>query len=268
MHCPAAPSRTVPTVGSCRRRTLPEARWKAFYKNRWERRRKLLPNLKLRYPDDDEQGCIAQLAGVRNTPAFAQGIRSIILDAYLCDQAFQTLSVSEVKKTINGVAEQANLLKKMLSQLDLGSGSRGSLMEAGRRIEVELYASQGGMMQLPEYIVLLDALKTSAQRAVSKPMSFPRGAGGNPAFDTFIEQLLMTARMHGGSWTNYRSKDERWTGTLLKALEILKKYLPARFFPPGDLGCSVQHIREKLDKDIARSRGLSKRDPKRPDLMI
>jgi hypothetical protein len=41
-----------------------EARWKAFYKNRWERRRKLLPNLKLKYPDDDEQECIAQLAGV------------------------------------------------------------------------------------------------------------------------------------------------------------------------------------------------------------
>ena len=34
------------------RREDSEARWNAFYKNRWERRRKLLPKLKLKYPDD------------------------------------------------------------------------------------------------------------------------------------------------------------------------------------------------------------------------
>jgi hypothetical protein len=97
-----------------------EARWNAFYKNRWERRRKLLPNLKLKYPDDDEQGCLAQLAGVRNTTRFAQGIRSIILDAYLSNQASQTLSVPEVRKIINQVAEQAELLKDVLTQARCG----------------------------------------------------------------------------------------------------------------------------------------------------
>jgi hypothetical protein len=233
-----------------------EARRKAFYKNWWERRRKLLPNLKLKYPDDDEQERIAQLAGVRNTAAFAQGIRSIILDAHLGNQEFQTLSVSEVRKRIKHVAVQAKLLKNILIQLDVGSGSEGSCMEAGYLIEAELYASEGGMMQLPEYMALLDALNTAARRAVGKPIHSPRGAGGNPAFDMFIEQLLLTARMRGGSWTNYRSQDQSWTGTLLKGLQILKRYVPqSGFFPAGELGRSVEHIRNKLDQHIARSQG-------------
>src|SRR5262249_560342 len=227
VRCPAAASRTVPTVGtmpkkdtahpspepiSCEpaqgvveevatptenfvpspaesTREDSEARWNAFYKKWWERRRKLLPNLKLKYPDDDEQACIAQLAGVENTPAFAQGIRSIILDAHLSDQQFQTLSVPEVRKIISHVAKQAERLKKMLTQLDVGSGSEGSFMEAGYLLERELCASASEMTQLPEFMVPLDALNTAAQRAVDKPISFPRGAGGNPAFDMFIEQL-------------------------------------------------------------------------------
>ena len=128
-------------------------------------------------------------------------------------------------------------------------------MEAGHLIEAELYASGSEMVLLPEYVILLEALNTAAQRAAGKTISFPRGAGGNPAFDMFIEDLLMIARMHGGSWTNYRSKDQSWAGTLLKALEILKKYLPhSGFFPPGELGRSVEHIRNKLNQHIARSR--------------
>ena len=237
-------------------REEPEAR-NAFYKKWWERRRKLLPNLKLKYPDDDEQARIAQLVGVENTPAFAQGIRSIILDAHLSDQQFQTLSIPEVRNLIRDVAKQAEKLKNILTQLDVGSRSEGSFMEAGYLLEKELFASGGEMTQLPEYMVLLDALNTAAQRAVDKPISFPRGAGGNPAFDMFIEQLLITTRMHGGRRTNYRSRDQSWTGTLLQGLEILKKYLPqSGFFPPGELGRSVEHIKNKLDEHIARSPGL------------
>ena len=101
-----------------------------------------MPNLRLKYPDDNELRCIAQLAGVRDTLAFGQSIPSIILDAHLSDQAFRTLSIPEVSKAINDVTEQAELLKKILIKLDVGSGSEGSLMEAGRLIEVELYALQ------------------------------------------------------------------------------------------------------------------------------
>jgi hypothetical protein len=234
-----------------------EARLRAFSKNWWERRRKRLPNLKLKYPDNDEQECIAQLARVNNTPEFAQSIRSIILDAHLSHQSFQTLSVPEVREKINDVAAKAEQLKKTLTQLDVGSGSEGSSMEAGRLIERELYVSGGEMMQFPEYMVLLDALNTAAQRAVGKPIFSPRGAGGNPAFDMFIEDLLINVRMRGGHWTNYKIPDQSWTGTLLKALEILKRYVPqSGFFPPGELGRSVEHIRNKLNQHIARYPGL------------
>src|SRR5262249_8507848 len=66
-------------------------------------------------------------------------------------------------------------------------------------------------------------------------MHMPKGAGGNPAFDEFIEDLLMAARMLGGHWTNYRLRDQTWTGTLLETLRILEKYLPNNFFRPESL---------------------------------
>ena len=109
------------------------------------------------------------------------------------------------------------------------------------------------MVLLPRYIDLLDALSRAAQRAACKPMHVPKGAGGNWAFDNFINDLVMTARMLGGSWTNYRSRDDTWKGTLLEALRILEKYLPRDFFPPGMLGRSVEHIRKKLADHIRRA---------------
>jgi hypothetical protein len=125
-------------------------------------------------------------------------------------------------------------------------------------IEQELAFQQfevGEMVLLPQYIDLFHALSSAAQRAAQRPMHVPKGAGGNPAFDSFIEDLLMAARMcGGGSWTNYRSADGTWTGTLLEALGILKQYLPQqRFFPTGKLGRSVEHIRKKLDDHIQKA---------------
>jgi hypothetical protein len=102
-----------------------EVLWNAFYKNRFNRRRELLPNLRLKYPDDNELRCIAQLAEVRDTLAFGQSIPSIILDAHLSDQAFRTLSIPEVSKAINDVTEQAELLKKILTQTRCGERERG-----------------------------------------------------------------------------------------------------------------------------------------------
>jgi hypothetical protein len=73
-----------------------------------------------------------------------------------------------------------------LTQLDVGYGSEGSHFEAGRLIEAELYVSGSDMRPLPECMVLLEALKTAAERAAGKPFSFPRGAGGNPAFEDHL----------------------------------------------------------------------------------
>ena len=111
------------------------------------------------------------------------------------------------------------------------------------------------MILLPQYIDLLHGLSSAAQRAAQKPMHVPKGAGGNWAFDNFIEDLVMTARTGGGSWTNYKARDGIWTGTLLEALTILKEYVPRRgFFPNGVVGRSVEHIRKKLADHIQRGR--------------
>jgi hypothetical protein len=226
-------------------------------KNRWNRKCKLLPNLRLTYPSDDESRQIAELAGIDYSSWFCHHIHSIILDAHLNHASFLTLSIPEVRTTIEGVATQTNRLGEILSKLDVGRGSRGSKEYAGWLIERELVLQQlevGGMVLLPQYIELLHGLSSAAQRAAQKPMHPPKGAGGNPAFDSFIEDLLMAGRMLGGSWSNSRSRDQIWKGTLLEALEILKEYLPRKgFLPPGELGRSVEHIRTKLNDHIRRA---------------
>jgi hypothetical protein len=241
----------------------PPALWNSLGKNRWNRKRKLLPSLGLTYPSNDELGRIAELAKIDDTSSFGKSICSIILDAHLNDASFRTLSKPQVKKALNGVARQADRLGKILSKLDVGRGSKGSLDYAGRLIEIELSALQqcqeDGMILLPAYIDLLNALSGATQRAARRPVYVQKGAGGNPAFDRFIEQLLMTARMYRGSWTNYRSRDETWTGTLLDALGILEKYLPRKFFPFGELGRSVEHIRKRLKDQIDRALLLEQR---------
>jgi len=226
----------------------------ALAKNRWNRRRKLLPNLRLKYPTDDEIRHIMKLAKVDH--GLHGTINGIILDAHLADASFRTLSVPQVKGALNNVANQANQLGELLSTLDIGRGSKGSLDHAGKLIEIELFVLQqtkARRILLPKYIDLLEGLSSAAQRAAQKPMHPPKGAGGNPAFDYFIEDLLMVARARGGSWTNYRLTDQTWRGTLLEALGILKKYLPQQFFPSGELGRSVEHIRKKLKDHIKKA---------------
>jgi hypothetical protein len=228
----------------------------ALAENRWNRKRKLLPNLKLTYPSDDESRQIAELAGINYSSWFAHHIHGIILDAHLSHQSFSKLSIPQVKKALKSVAIQADRLGSKLRKLDVGREARGSEDYAGRLIETELAFQQfeiGEMVLLPQYIDLLDELSRAAQRAACKPMHVPKGAGGNWAVDNFINDLVMTARMLGGSWTNYKSRDDTWKGTLLEALGILEKYLPRNFFPTGELGRSVEHIRTKLADHIRRA---------------
>jgi hypothetical protein len=228
----------------------------ALQENRWNRKCKLLPTLKLTYPSDDESRQIAELAGINYPSWFGQHIHSIILDAHLTHASFLTLSIPQVRKVLKGVASQVNQLERIISKLDVGREMRGSEAYAGWLIEKELAFQQfevGGMILLPQYIDLLHGLSSAAQRAAQKPMHVPKGAGGNWAFDNFIDDLVMAALMGGGSWTNYRARDDTWKGTLLEALGILEKYLPRNFFPTGELGRSVEHIRKKLADHIRRA---------------
>src|SRR5262249_50083183 len=118
----------------------PFAFWDALAGPIWERKRKLLPRLKLTYPSDDESRHIAQLAKVDDVSSFGQRIKSIILDAHLNHASFLTLSIPQVKKALKRVSSQADQLGRMLSKLDVGSGSKGSDERAGWLVQLELSA--------------------------------------------------------------------------------------------------------------------------------
>jgi hypothetical protein len=185
----------------------------ALRENRWNRKRNLLPNLSLTYPTEDESRHIAELATV-NDASFSQHIESIILDAHLNDASLRTLSIPQVRTALKHVANRAAQLGRLLGKLDVGRESRGSENHAGWLIEQELalrQTSTGEMVLIPKYIDLPDALSSAARRSAqlldeqssaarrSRKKPIPRGAGGNPAFDLFIQSLVMAVRMRGGT---------------------------------------------------------------------
>jgi hypothetical protein len=226
--------------------------WWPLKENRIERKRKLLPNLKLKYPTDDEISRLAKLMNVNDASRLSGSIRSVILSAHLFHEAFQTLSIPKVREACEKVAGEAAQLKQTLSELDVGRGAKGSQDEAGSLIEEELFASKRQLdLLLPKYIELLDGLGVAAQQAAKRQIYSPRGAGGNPAFDMLIQQLQMASRMHGGKFLKvYRSRDDKWVGSLMDALEILKGCLPQWLVT----GRSVDHINKKFMDSIKTRR--------------
>jgi hypothetical protein len=222
--------------------------------SRFERKRKLLPNLRLKYPNDHEMLKLANLAKV-NHHSFGGTIRNLILSAHENNSSFRNLSAPKVRSTLKTIARQAQQLEEILNGIDVQS--EGSKQRAGRMLEWELgKLRKGADFLLPQYISSLNHLSDAARRAAMAVTSKrgPKGAGANFAFDLFIQGLLITARQHYGGWTLYRSKDRTWRGSLLTALIILKNYLPRNFFPPGDLGTSIDHIKTKFYRYIAKNR--------------
>jgi hypothetical protein len=220
-------------------------------KRRFDRRRKLLKNLKLKYPGDDERRKLAELAKVRpdHLSIFGQHICSLILDAHLGHSAFEGLSKSKTKTSLDSVAHQAQQLSNLLKTIDVGSG--GSAAYTGFLLEMELGKVQS--ILLPEYVALLGNLNDAAKRGGSSIKS-RRGERNSP-FSLLVEGLVMAARQHGGEWTLYKAARQEWNGTLLEALNTLKEYLPQKFFPPGQLGRAAYYAKSKLNHHITKNRG-------------
>jgi hypothetical protein len=221
--------------------------WELAADNRWERKRKLLPQLRLKYPNDLEMERLANLAEVNDPLAFAQHI-SIVLDAHLNDAALRKLSIPKVREALNKVTKRAKALAEALHCMDVHA--KGSANRAGVLLEYQMGDSplEDRLVLIPDCVQLLNWLNDSAFKAAkhAKSPRGPKGAGGNRAFNLFVQSLIMAAWQHGGDWTNSRSAEGIWEGSLLKALEILKPYLPGRFFPDGELGRSIEHIRKKF----------------------
>jgi hypothetical protein len=224
--------------------------------NRWNRKRKLLPKLGHTYPSDLELRKVAELAEVDNPSIFGGHIHSIVLDAHLNDASWRNLSIPKVKKVLNKVMTKAQQLRNALQEIDVGA--MASAEYAGRLLEYEMGISsiKERLVLIPECIQLLNLLNDAAHRAAQQAKSKrgPKGAGGNHAFNLFIQNLIMAAWQRRGHWTNYKSADGTWTGTLLKALKILKPYVPIGFYPAGELGRSIEHVRKKYKDSITKAR--------------
>ncbi len=218
----------------------------------WERKRKLLPSLRLRYPNDGELRKLAELANVDADNRFGEHIRSLILDAHLSDSSLRGLSKPKIKTFLTNAASQAKQLSNNLRAIDVGS--RGSAEHAGFLLEMELCKTQFNKhsISLPDYVTILGSLSEAAKRAASSVKS-NRGQR-HMAFNQFIEGLWIAAWQRRGKWTLYRSAEETWKGTMLEALTILRQYLPPQFFSSGaELGRSVEHVRKKLKDHIAEN---------------
>jgi hypothetical protein len=219
-----------------------DAELRAVFDRRWARRRKLLPNLKLRYPNNEELKKLAELAGIDD---FDTGIQSVILDAHLNFPRYKELSAAAVRTKLLGIARQAQNLSQDLRSFDVGVGvgSGGSEERAGLLLEAKL------KIELPELIDLLQTLGEAARRAV--PPVGSRLAKKNYALDQLVHGLYFAAEIRGGSLKfsrAYKATDQKaYRGTLLEALEILIKYLPKEMFPGGRIdGRSVEYSYAKV----------------------
>jgi hypothetical protein len=253
--------------------------------NRWTRNRKRVGKLyrELPYPSDSQMQDLARLAHVDSSDSFNKHIRSIILDAHLLDRSYRGLSAPGVKNKLKSVRDKADALKEALKNIDIGSGS--SADRAGLILELALsnFKFREGMASVPEYVVLLTELSKAASQAMrrAKAKRGPKGgAGGNFAFNLFIQHLEMAAWQRrlaagqrerappdgqpnfilegrtgdawqqSGYWTIFLAPDKKtWSGSLSEALDILKLYLPEKFFPPV-VGRAAQHARTKFRSQI------------------
>jgi hypothetical protein len=184
---------------------------------RWERKRPRLHELSLTYPNTQELAELASLAKVTDQSIFSDGVRQIILDAHLENEGLR-VSAPEVRKILRSIENGARELRSELQSVDVWG--KPSADYAGLFLETALDQVTEEAAELPQYMKLLEALSVAAERArlAVKSQRGPKGARGSPAFNSFIEHLLMEALQHQGEGTNYRSADGTWQGSLLKAL--------------------------------------------------
>lgn len=222
-----------------------------FTSRRYERLLKHISTLKLKFPNEMQMRQLAKLAQVKasSIETFSRNIRNIIVDAHLNDAEMKGQSTPEVKKTLSSVAKQAAQLSATLRKMDLkiAGGTGGSNQTAGTQLEWELATMQEQLF--PNYSELLDSLHTAATRAamLSTSKRGPKGAGGNRAFDLFVQHLWIAAFVRGGRLSTHRVADGTWKGTMLDALQLLEPYLPTAFSRASQ-GRSIDHILSKLKR--------------------
>ena len=124
-------------------------------------------------------------------------------------------------------------------------GSGKSAERAGLLLELEFRK-----LELPELMDLFQTLGEAAQRAAAKPQ---RRASAKVALKILVQSLYVAAEQRGGRLTVFeatnKATNKAYSGSLLQALEILKKYLPEKMFPRGHInGRSILYFYDRIPK--------------------
>ena len=155
--------------------------------------------------------------------------------------------------------------KKLRVELERLQGEHGAVEEAARSMAASHFFSEAllnvrsdaGLVVDPIGHLIdslnLDLVIEAAERASARAKSWLTKSGrkkgtGRPAFDMFVMALLAASEQTAGRLTIYRTVygNERWAGSLPKALQRLQSLLPqSNFSPPGKLGHSLHSVYQR-----------------------
>lgn len=166
-----------------------------------------------------------------------------LLEAYLANlylgraAASERIRASDIDDYLSSLETAARALDELLAAASLGEDASAAV--AGSLLEETFATGDASAFGscLAAYreglTILIDAARKAGKLADDRfPPKRKRGApnDSNLPFDNFVKRLYETAEMTGG-------KLPRWYfETLIKALDLLRPYLPkSGFFPKGDL---------------------------------
>jgi hypothetical protein len=155
--------------------------------------------------------------------------------------AAAVIPVSEIAAELEGFEADA---RKLHDRLD-GMKSRGT--ESARSLAgLFLKSEMPKNAKFTEYLLILDGLASwakAAMRQLPPPREAcrPRGTSGNRGLDSFVDRLLQYTGINYGKLTIYKSDsvDGGWSGSLLKALKMLKPHLSKEGPLPNKLSGKV-----------------------------
>jgi hypothetical protein len=222
----------------------------------------------------DEAMCeVARIAGVpeANRTAFVRLLGSAINRAHIESARPSTKNVSAGELTRDFFDPIVRASKKLRVELETLRGEHGA-PEAARsmaashffsetllnvRSDADLVDPIGHLIDSLNLGLVIEAAERASVRAKSWLTKSGRKKGtGRPAFDMFVMALLAASEQTAGQLTIYRTAygNERWAGSLPKALQQLQSLLPqSNFFPTGKLGHSLHSVFQRWRLEAGKS---------------
>ncbi len=217
----------------------------------------------------EAEACLRAVARIARVPDASQTSFVRLLGSAI-KRANKVSSTPEGKNVSAGVLARDYFDPIVRAAKDLGvalerlQGEHDAAGETARSMAASHFYSQA-LQLLTETAVsadpvgdLIASLKLglvveAAERASARAKSWLPKAGrkkgtGRANFDMFVMALLAASELTGGRLTIYKTshEDDRWAGSLLKALQQLRPVLPpTNFFPAGTLGPSLHTVYQR-----------------------